>query len=378
MRVLHIITSLSTGGAQKALFNVLYGGLANQYENTLISLLDEVDYGKRIQDLGVPVYTLSMKKSLPNLGAIWRLRRIVRYYRPELLQGWMYHGNFVASLVGCLGSGKPGVAWNVRQSLYNLSGEKPVTRQVIRMNRFLSMRVNKILYNSYLSREQHEAFGFTRKQGRVIPNGFDTRRLCPDPEKGRALRYFFGISADDCIVGHVARFHPMKDHARFLRSAVRLLKDYPNIRFVIVGRNVGLDNPALTGIIPEIMLDRFIFLGEREDVNDIMQTMDIFCQSSWSEAFPNVVGEAMACQIPCVVTNVGDSAEIVGDTGVIVPPRNDEALVQGLLTMLSMTEEDRRSLGEEARSRIENNYDLPRIVEQYTALYDSLVANISG
>lgn len=223
-----------------------------------------------------------------------------------------------------------------------------------------------------MSREQHEAFGFSGDYALVIPNGFDLERFRPDAEQRRRQRQALGIPASARVVGHIARFHPMKDHALFLRAAVQVAHQNTDARFLLVGRDVVTANPAFAGIVPGDLADRFMFLGERHDVPELMQAMDVFCQSSWSEAFPNVLGEAMASGIPCIATDVGDSADIVADTGVIVPPRDEEALARGILKMLAKSPGERQSLGLRARERVERNYALPRIVEQYAMLYKRL------
>jgi glycosyltransferase involved in cell wall biosynthesis len=297
---------------------------------------------------------------------------LVKKLRPDVIQGWMYHGNFAANVAGWLAPGRPIVAWNVRQSLYSLAEEKLLTSHVIKANRRLSARADAIVYNSHLSRRQHEAFGFSPDRGRVIPNGFDLEQFRPAVDRGGDLRRELGIPAGARLIGHVARFHPMKDHAGFVRAAVSVAQLFEDVQVMLAGWEVTENNEALSCLVPDVLRNRFHFLGEREDVATLMQAMDIFCQSSWSEAFPNVLGEAMACQTPCVATDVGDSAVVVADTGIVVPPRNGDAMVAGLLAMLSKSEAERRALGRAARARVEANYALPRIVAQYANLYEQL------
>ncbi|MFI9655247.1 glycosyltransferase [Guyparkeria sp. GHLCS8-2] len=372
MRVVHVITGLSMGGAERALFNVLSGGLARKYGGAVLSLQGEGVYGPRIRALGVPVYSLGMRKGLPSPLSIERLRRLVSQLRPDVIQGWMYHGNLAASLAARFAPGRPMVAWNIRHSLDALSAEKWLTQWVIRWNRWGSEGVDAILYNSRLSRQQHEAFGFSALNGRVIPNGFDTERLFPEPDRGLISRRDLRIPYDATVIGHVARFHPMKDHVSFLRAAIQVMRQRSDVVCLLAGRNVNLRNPVLAGIVPPELEERFRFVGERDDVPDLMRAMDVFCQSSWSEAFPNVLGEAMALGVPCVATDVGDSRDIVGETGVIVPPSDIHSLANGLMTMLDRTREQRVALGGEARGRIEVNYGLPSVVDQYGKLYERL------
>lgn len=283
----------------------------------------------------------------------------------------MYHGNLAASVAARMAHERPAVAWNVRHSLYGLATEKLFTRQVIRANRLLSGHADVILYHSRRSKEQHENFGFASGRGLVIANGFDTRSLRPSAGVRDAVRQALGLSGDALVVGHVARYHPMKDRAGFLRSALQVARAEPRARFLLVGRDVELRHPALRGIVPSGLEERFLCPGERSDVHELMQGMDMFCSSSsWGKAFPNVVGEAMALGVPCGVTDVGDSRDIVGPTGVIVPPRAPDALARAVLELLSRSAEDRRSLGRRARARIDTRYALPDIVRRYGEVYD--------
>lgn len=371
--IIHVITGLATGGAERALYNLLNGGLVSRFDNHVVSLIDEGIMGPQIQDLDVPVITLGMRNGRPSFSGLAKLRRIIREFRPDLIQGWMYHGNLAASIARRFSPSKPALAWNIRQSLYDFTREKTMTRAVIQANRLFSSGPDVLLYNSQLSREQHEAFGFASGHGKVIPNGIDMQRFTFSSESLQNVRSELGIPVDVLVVGHVARLHPMKDHPVFLRAAVDLALRYKQVYFLLSGLEVSLDNKVLAQLIPDQVRDRFHLLGERSDVPELMSAMDVFCQSSWSEAFPNVLGEAMATGVPCVATDVGDSAIVIGNTGVVVSPRDEAALAAGIESLLTMPMEERRTLGASARARIKANYNLGVIVEQYAALYEKLM-----
>ena len=263
--------------------------------------------------------------------------------------------------------------WNIRHSLYKLAHEKLMTRQVVRLNSFFSGSPDTLLYNSQLSRQQHESFGFNAIRGQVIPNGINLQLFCFSEEARNRVRTELAIPADALVVGHVARYHPMKDHPNFLLAAVAVISHYPGTHFILSGRNVSPANNDLTRLIPNKLRDRFHFLGERTDVNELMSAMDIACSSSYSEAFPNVVGEAMAASLPCVVTDVGDSALIAGETGMVVPPRDNIALAAGMESLLALSLPERQELGVRARKRIEDNFALAAIVKQYSLLYNTKI-----
>jgi glycosyltransferase involved in cell wall biosynthesis len=372
MKILHVVTGLAIGGAERALYNLLAGGLTKRFDTAVVSLRDEGTMGPLITALGVSVYAMKMCSCVSGATAIGGLHRIVRSFRPDLIQGWMYHGNLAASGVAWMGSKRPVVVWNIRHCFYDLKAEKPLTRQVIRGNRFFSGHADTVIYNSRLAKTQHEAFGFASDQSLILPNGFDVARLRPEPEIGLSVRKELDIPEDAVVVGHVARFHPMKDHISFLQAAVQVARRIPVSRFLLVGRDVSLENPALINIVPLEFRDRFFFTGERSDVHRLMQAMDVLCSSSWSEAFPNVLGEAMACGVPCVATSVGDCSDIIGDTGIVVPPSDSEILAQGLLAMLEKDGAERRALGRAARERVKIRYSLRTVVGEYISLYERL------
>ncbi|PSJ23339.1 glycosyl transferase family 1 [Halomonas sp. ND22Bw] len=376
MKVLHIISSLSTGGAERALYNVLLGGLASSNESIVISLRDSGSFGGKIRELGVPVYELGLKKGFDVVKSALLLREVVRKVSPDIIQGWMYHGNLAATLAAKFSLARsPYLLWNVRHSLHSVGAEKFMTRQVIRCNRWLSKKPDVILYNSGLSCRQHELFGFSSSASKVIPNGFDIEELQPCFKIGEAVRKDLRISSDVKVIGHVARYHPMKDHASFLRASVKVMSYREDVVCLMAGRNVNLDNPTLADIVPNSLVDRFYFVGERSDIPELMRSMDVLCLSSaWGEAFPNVLGEAMALGVPCVATDVGDSRDIVGETGMVVPPLDSEALSNALLTMLDNTIDQQALLSSAARARIEERYALPRVVEEYSRLYERLVS----
>jgi len=374
-RVLHVISGLTTGGAETALFNLLDGGLADRFDNRVISLRDLGSVGPKIQTLGVPVANIGIRGGFPTFGNLKKMRREIESFQPDLIQGWMYHGNLAAAYMARLGSTPPALAWNVRHSLYDLKSEKRMTRQVIQASRLISRKPDLILYNSELSRRQHEAFGFQATQGHVIPNGINLDRYQPSYRAKEVVMRELGIPDGFRIVCHLARFHPMKNHIGFIRAAVRVCMDLEDIHFVLCGKGIDSTNRALIRCVPKTLRDRFHWLGERDDVPELLHGADLVCQSSiWGEGFPNVLGEAMAAGIPCVATDVGDSAAIIGDTGLIVPPSDDDALATAVKSILEMSASDRIALGVAARARIAERYSLPAIVQRYAAEYEKMVA----
>jgi glycosyltransferase involved in cell wall biosynthesis len=221
----------------------------------------------------------------------------------------------------------------------------------------------------------HEELGYDTERAEVIPNGFDLERVKPDPAAPASVREELGVPADALLIGMAARFHPYKDHRNFLRAAAQLLRKVPEVQFLLCGMNIDWQNAQLAAWIEEEgLLGCVHLLGARRDVPRLFAAMDIATTSSLSEAFPIAIGEAMACGTPCVVTDVGDSALIVGDTGHVVPPGNPQALAQAWGKLIEAGPKMRRCLGMAARRRIQQHFALPSIVERYQAVYSELAS----
>lgn len=328
----------------------------------------------RVRSAGAILTCLGMRPERPDPRALWRLREILRALRPDVIHAWMYHANLMATLAA-LGTGVP-VLWGIRQSLYDLRREKTNTRLVIFANRVLSSRPVGILYNSFTSAAQHEAFGFQSAKRLVIPNGFDVQRFHADSGARARVRAELSIAPDALAIGLVARWHPMKDQANFLRAAALLARSHLDVVFVLVGNGLDLGNLELSALVSFLDLkDRIRLCGRRGDMPAINVALDIASSSSWGEAFPNTIGEAMACEVPCVATDVGDVREIISDTGVVVPPRDPEALCRGWQELAALPEAERRDKGRRARQRIVERYSLTVMASRYADLYAEVTRN---
>ena len=230
-----------------------------------------------------------------------------------------------------------------------------------------------VLVNSEAGRLRHHALGYRPKRWQVIANGFDVGHYHPDPATGRQVRAELGVPDDALVVGLIARFDPMKDHAGFLDAAGRVARRHPRVRFVLAGRQVCPENPAFAAAVAGSLAGRVSLLGERGDIARLMAAFDICCLSSaFGEGFPNVIGEAMACGVPCVATDVGDAGRIIGDTGRVVPPGNPAALAEALDDILELSPEARGQLGALARQRIVDEFSIDGIALQYVDVYRAL------
>lgn len=371
MKVCHVITGLEVGGAELALCALLE--TLQQPENSVVVLRERSVLSDRVAKLAT-LHHLDMNPGRAAPGDLLRLRNALsaRGEHPDVVHAWMYHANLLTSLA-MVGLRTP-VIWGIHHSLSDLATEKLRTRAVVRGNALLSRLPTRIRYVSAVAAEQHKQFGFSAKRAVVIPNGYDTDRLKPDPEARARVRHELDIGPDALVIGMVARVHPTKDHANFLEAAAHFVGNHPDTVFVLVGEGADAGNRPLLGAIEHLGLDRRVRLcGRRADVAALDSAFDIATLSSRGEAFPNAIPEAMACGTPCVATDVGDAAMIMGDTGVVVPPRNAAALSRGWAQLAALSASERSALGLRARQRIIDCFARDAIGRRFVELYWELV-----
>lgn len=375
LRILHIISDLCVAGAEIKLCKVLGATNRERFAPAVIAMKDQGDLREQIEAMDIPVYTLGIRGSMPGPLAVMRLIRIVRQLRPALIHGWMYHGNLAAQFSGMLTRKRPVILWSVHQSLYNFDYEKWLTALVIKFCARISRLPDKIIYNSNTSASQHEAIGYRADKRLVLGYGFDTSKFAPSLEARHSVRAELGVSPEAILIGLAGRYHPVKDHGNFLHAGALLAKTNPQVYFVLCGRQVDQKNAALNELIQNLGLANCThLLGERRDMQRLIAAMDIAVSSSSTEGFPNVVGEAMASGVPCVVTAVSDLPQVVGETGRAVPPRDAAALAAALSELIALGAEGRERLGAAARQRIIDSFSLASAVAQYEEAYESALA----
>src|SRR5258707_15164113 len=373
IKVLHVITTLGPGGAEIMLSRVVSGMDSTRFENEVVSLTGLLDLAERIQEVGVRVRTLGMKTNVPNPLLVMRLARWIRESKPDVIHTWMYHANLVGALAARLASDVP-VVWAIHHNALDPRVDKRRTMLVNRACAFLSRRFPaRILCCSEASLHIHKKLSYAAEKLEVVPNGFDLEQVKPDPAARVSVREELGIPADALVIGIAARFHPQKDHRNFVRAAARLHKQMPDVHFLLCGLDITWQNSRLAGWIEAAGIrDCCHLLGLRHDMSRLFSGMDIATTASRSEAFPIAIGEAMACGTPCVVTDVGDCALIVDDTGIVVAPGDPCALAGGWRNLIEAGPGVRHRLGMAARRRVQQHFSLPAIVERYQVIYDRL------
>lgn len=377
MKILHVITGLDVGGAETALRRLVTTMDAVRFLPRVVSLIEPGEVGRGLARDGVRVDSLGMRRGVPSPAGLVRLAGMLRSWRPDLIQTWLYHADLLGlaarGLAFPLGNG-PRLAWNIRCAFMDLAQYRRTTGLTLKTCAALSRLPDAVVTNSGAARDFHLGLGYAPRRFEVIPNGFDADRFRPDAEARRAVRASLGLDDSALVYGLAARLDPMKDHRTFLRGASLVAAAVPEAVFVLVGRGAQADNATLAGWLAEAGLapERVRLLGERTDMERVMASFDVLVSSSVGESFPNVVGEAMACGVPCVVTDVGDSASLVAATGLVVPPGDAAGLGRAMLDMAVLGAAGRATLGRAARSRVMAGFSLASAAQRYESLYADL------
>ena len=349
---------------------------STRFENEIVSLTGILDLADKMKSIGVRVRTLGMRKTVPNPMSVLRLARWIRESQPDVIHTWMYHANLIGSLAAWVAGNVP-VVWGIHHNAFDPSVDKRRTMFVNRACASLSKRfAERIVFCSEASLRTHKELNYAQEKLEVIPNGFDLEQVKPDASGRESLRKELGIPSDTIVIGIGARFHPHKDHRNFVQAAGLLHKQMPQVHFLLFGMRINWDNSQLTEWIDAAGIRECChLLGARDDVSRLFSGIDIATTASRSEAFPIVVGEAMACGTPCVVTDVGDSALIVADTGRVVAPSDPQALAEAWRRLVEAGPNERRRLGIAARSRVRRHFALPAVVQRYEDIYAELASD---
>lgn len=369
VRVAFVITGLRTGGAEQTLLRLL-PRLDPRIEPHVLSLTSLGDLGPAFVEAGVPVEAMGMAPGPGAPLAFWRLVRRLGQLRPAVVQTALYHADLVGGLAARL-AGVPRLAWNIRNGGAALDALKPHARAAVWLSARASWRLpDRIVCCSHAARQRHVELGYDDSRFEVIANGFDLARWRPQQDARARLRAELAIPAAAPVVGLVARLDPQKDHRGFFAAAGRLHRERPDVHFVLAGGGVDASAASLRAWIDDAGVGAVTHLiGRRDDMHDWMPGLDLLVSTSIGEAFPNVVGEAMACAVPCVVTDVGDSAWIVGDTGTVVPPGDPEAAARAWRDFLERPAAARLEQGRAARARIAGAFELSTVVRRYDDFY---------
>jgi glycosyltransferase involved in cell wall biosynthesis len=382
VKVLHVIIGLDIGGAELTLKRLTARHISDFRSSHIVVSLSGVGVvGQQLREQGVEVVALGLNplglnsvRELPRI--FFRLVKLIRYQRPDIVQTWMYHADLIGGLAARL-AGCRKIIWGIRNTdLFPGNGISKATCWIMKLCAILSGFVpHTILCVGNRAKSVHADSGYTLSKIKVIHNGFDFENYKPNLAARNRIRLSLNVPPDAMIIGSVGRFNEYKDYRGFVIAAANLASADKKSYFLMVGRDIDSENSTLMQWIEETgFSDRFRLLGERKDVPEIFAAMDIFCLHSKSEGFPNVLGEAMCTGLPSVVTDVGDAAVLLGNAGLMVQPQDIEGLTKGLLTLVQSTSETRAALGNIARKRIQENYSMEAVKQQYEDLYQKVLS----
>ncbi len=374
MKVLLLIRSLEYGGAERQLV-----GLAKELckKGHSVTVLEFYSGGALEQDLRsahVILHSLAKKGRWDVVAFFLRLLRFVMHERPQILYAFL-GVPCILSVFLKLFSPEMKIAWGVRASNVDLSRYDWLLIYAYKLECFLSRFADIVIANSHAGRNYAIEHGFPRNI-EVIPNGIDIDYFKPDFPARQKIHREWNINNNERLVGLVARLDPMKDHHTFLVAASLVAEKCPNAKFVCVGSGSVSYASELRRAAKKCRLDdRIIWAGLQNDMRAIYNSLDLLVSSSYGEGFSNVVAEAMACGIPCVVTDVGDSAWIVGKTGIAVPPRNPEAIADGIVAMISKAGFLDGTLQRACRQRIIEKFSIEHLAGNMTTVFERLLCS---
>lgn len=368
MRVLHVITGLGSGGSERMLHRLVTRRWTEALEQTVISLTDGGIYGPDIA-AAARLVTLDMTPGRPHPAAVLRLASWMRRIRPDVVVSWLYHADLIATVSSRLAA-RPPLVWNVRCSNMAFDRYARTTRWTVAALARLSGLPASICCNSEAGIQHHRSLGYHPRSWRLVDNGLDPEEYRPDPARRQAARADVAADADDVLIGMIARVDPMKDHRTFLAAVAGCAERMPGvkIRAVLIGR--GTDGAEIGRLITKTGAADAIRLGESRQIPQVLCGLDgVVSASSFGEGFPNAILEAMACGVPVVATDVGDSARVLGETGLVVPPGDAAAMAGAIATLVEDGVEGRRRRGEAARQRVLARFTLEAVAGQYEAAW---------
>jgi glycosyltransferase involved in cell wall biosynthesis len=370
LRVAHVITDLGSGGAQAMLHKLVLATRNEGLRHQVVSLIDGGAFGPMLRDAGIEVTSLGMRRGMPDPSALWRLARWIRREQPDVIQSWMYHANLLAGLAAAA-SGRIPVVWGIRHADVARESSKRLTHWTRALcGRLSGVLPTRIVCCGDAALRSHVDSGYRADRMLVIPNGFQLEHFARNPDAGARVRHELSIPEGAFVIGVLGRFHADKDHRNFLSAAGAVARVHRGSFFVLAGDGIDWANGTLQAWIDEFHIrDRIRLLGLRSDVSSLLSAMDLLALSSRTEAFPNVLGEAMSCGVPCIATDCGDCREIVGPAGRIVPPRDSAALANGILELLGLSARERAALGAAGLERVRERYDIRAVARRYVELY---------
>lgn len=366
MKIMFLCQSLVVGGTQRQVSVLARALKGRNHEISVAVFRYEGPFIREIEAAGIRICDLRKGGRWDVFGFLWRLRNLIKDERPDVVYALLPVANVVSALVAPLVYPRPRIVFGVRSA--RMSGEPYdwLTRSQYRVEALVSGMASLAITNSHAAYQDAVARGFRAGRTVVVHNGIDTVKFAPDPIGRGRVRKKWGVADDEWLVGLMARFDPMKGHDVFFAAAAQLAVEHPSWRFVTVGVHPGDEQERAQNMAKSHgIASRVIWAGMRTDMVACFSALDIACLASrFGEGFPNVVAEAMACAIPCVVTDVGDAREIVNGFGVVVPPNDAPAIANGLRMLRARTAAEQAVVGIAGRNSITDRFGLDAAAEQ--------------
>ena len=366
-KIVHIISGLQVGGAERSLYNICNSSLNDSFKQYIICLGNRGYYSQKIEEIGLEIYHINFS-SWHFVKSVTKFIIILKKISPDIIQGWMNHGNFTSILALLILNFKPIIYWNIRQSFYKNKNDLFYTKFLFLFNILFSRIPKKIIINSNISKIQLQNFGFNIDSFKFIPNGFDPNYWVRDLSFRELKRENLGIENLDFVIGYVGRYHPMKNIILLLKAFEIISINFSNSKLVIIGHKEDDFNKFEKQIFDKIPNNQIILLNQMYDINKYYSIFDLFTLCSVSEGFPNVLGEAMSCELCCISTNVGEAPALLQDVGFIIPVDDLDALVSKMTNCIENLEMT-KNMGILARNKIVKTYSLQNTVNQYINLY---------
>lgn len=375
IKVLHITTGLGVGGAESILVDLLKNMDSRRIDQSVLCLGSPVRRIELDDFDGVNIEYLDLDRSVYDLlSKIRTLRYHINNHKPDIVQTWMYHADLLGGIAAKL-EGIP-VVWGLFTGNLEWKHYKIRTLLIIKLCAVVSHFVPEfVLSCSHRGVEEHGRIGYSKKRMKYVTTGFDTVRFNQDKFQGTNYRLSLGIDADLLLIGIVARFDPQKDYESLFRAiSIFRLKTRKFVVLVAGGYGVGDKDNPFSKLIGKHQLEEYVVaLGYVSDIVGFYNSLDLMVLSTHGEGLPRVIGEAMATGVPCIATDVGDIAKIVGKTGIVVPRSNPEKFSDAIRIMSSWTGAEKLQKGEQARQRIIDEYSIDRMVVEYTEIYEQLI-----
>lgn len=374
IRVAFIITGLGTGGAEMMLMQLVQN-LSQRFEPLVLSLTTEGPVGEELKKAGFQVEAIGLTSLFSAPFALFRLYSRLRRFRPDIVHTWMYHADLIGGLIARLAAVRR-IAWGIHHSNLTPSFNRRSTLLIMRLCALLSPYIpDRIFACSEAVKREHIQFGYSGSQMQVVPNGIDVDSFKIDQEARAVIRAELDLPENTILIGCIGRYHPQKNHEGFLAGVAG--RDLGGAHFILAGSGIESKNAELVSMVRQYGLESTVhLLGVRRDMPRLMASLDILVSTSFGEAFSNVLAEAMACGVPCVVNRSADPAGIVGTLGRTVElgasSPAGEGVADAIEEMLMVRKREGLILQYQCRKRIVENFSIHNVVSMYESSYTQL------